>query len=110
MHKAKNVLAKVREKFRTITADNGTEFHSYERIESATGVTFYFATPHHAVAHGRGQRGTTSDFGYIKPSNGGTTLAPTVSNCVSGGVWDGSAQAAKTTVGPCNSGDGLNEF
>ena len=53
---------------------------------------------------------TTSDFGYIKPSNGGTSLAPTVSNCVSGGVWDGSAQAAKTTVGPCNSGDGLNEF
>ena len=52
MHKAKNVLAKVREKFRTITADNGTEFHSYERIESATGVTFYFATPHHAWERG----------------------------------------------------------
>jgi len=34
--------------FRTITADNGTEFHSYRRIEKATGVKFYFATPHHA--------------------------------------------------------------
>jgi IS30 family transposase len=35
-------------KFRTITADNGTEFHSYKVIERATGVKFYFATPHHA--------------------------------------------------------------
>jgi len=32
----------------TITADNGTEFHSYAQIEDATGVVFYFATPHHA--------------------------------------------------------------
>ena len=35
-------------KFKTITADNGTEFHSYKRIERATGLEFYFATPHHA--------------------------------------------------------------
>jgi len=35
-------------RFRTITADNGTEFHSYKAIEKATGVKFYFATPHHA--------------------------------------------------------------
>ena len=27
--------------FRTITADNGTEFHSYTQIERATGVRFY---------------------------------------------------------------------
>ena len=33
---------------RTITADNGTEFHGYAAIEQATGVRFYFATPHHA--------------------------------------------------------------
>lgn len=36
----------------TITADNGTEFHSYKHIEDATGVTFYFATPHHAWERG----------------------------------------------------------
>ena len=53
---------------------------------------------------------TTSDYGYIKPSTGGTAIAPTVSSCVSGGVWDGSAQAATETVGPCNAGDGVNEF
>ena len=39
-------------KFRTITADNGTEFHSYKKIEKATGVKFYFATPHHAWERG----------------------------------------------------------
>lgn len=39
-------------KFETITSDNGTEFHSYEKIERATGVSFYFATPHHAWERG----------------------------------------------------------
>ena len=36
----------------TITADNGTEFHSYKLIEAATGVEFYFATPHHSWERG----------------------------------------------------------
>ena len=36
----------------TITADNGTEFHDYARIEQATGTTVYFATPHHAWERG----------------------------------------------------------
>jgi IS30 family transposase len=36
----------------TITADNGTEFHSYKQIEEATGVEFYFATPHHSWERG----------------------------------------------------------
>ena len=38
--------------FKTITVDNGTEFHGYERIERATGVTFYFATPYHSWERG----------------------------------------------------------
>jgi IS30 family transposase len=33
-------------KFRTITLDNGTEFHDYERVEKERGVKFYFATPY----------------------------------------------------------------
>lgn len=40
------------ELFRTITADNGTEFHSYRDIERATGVTIYFATPYHSWERG----------------------------------------------------------
>jgi IS30 family transposase len=38
--------------FKTITVDNGTEFHGYEEIERATGVTFYFANPYHAWERG----------------------------------------------------------
>ena len=36
----------------TVTADNGTEFHSYAEIEAATGARFYFATPHHSWERG----------------------------------------------------------
>jgi IS30 family transposase len=36
----------------TITADNGTEFHGYKLIESASGVRFYFANPHHSWERG----------------------------------------------------------
>ena len=39
-------------KVRTVSADNGTEFHSYRIVEDATGVRFYFATPHHAWERG----------------------------------------------------------
>jgi transposase, IS30 family len=38
--------------FKTITADNGTEFHGYEGIERATRVRFYFATPYHSWERG----------------------------------------------------------
>jgi transposase, IS30 family len=38
--------------FKTITADNGTEFHDYKTIERCTAAKFYFATPHHPWARG----------------------------------------------------------
>lgn len=37
---------------RTITVDNGTEFHEYAALEQATATRFYFATPHHAWERG----------------------------------------------------------
>jgi len=37
---------------RTITVDNGTEFHGYKAIEAATGSRFYFATPYHSWERG----------------------------------------------------------
>lgn len=37
---------------RTITLDNGTEFHDYERVERTAGVKFYFATPYHSWERG----------------------------------------------------------
>jgi IS30 family transposase len=38
--------------FKTITVDNGTEFHGYRDIERATDTTFYFATPYHSWERG----------------------------------------------------------
>lgn len=37
---------------RTITLDNGTEFHDYESVERLHGVKFYFATPYHSWERG----------------------------------------------------------
>ena len=38
--------------FKSITVDNGTEFHGYRDVERATGTTFYFATPYHSWERG----------------------------------------------------------
>ena len=37
---------------RTITLDNGTEFHDYKSVERQLGVKFYFATPYHSWERG----------------------------------------------------------
>jgi transposase, IS30 family len=41
-----------RQRVKTITADNGTEFHNYRELESILGTKVYFATPHHAWERG----------------------------------------------------------
>ena len=46
------LIARHPRRVRTVTADNGTEFHSYAEIEAATGAVFYFATPHHSWERG----------------------------------------------------------
>lgn len=46
------LLAQHPGRVRTITADNGTEFHWYEQIEAVHPVRFYFATPHHSWERG----------------------------------------------------------
>jgi IS30 family transposase len=46
------LLPRERRPVRTITADNGTEFHSYAKIEQRIQARFYFATPHHAWERG----------------------------------------------------------
>jgi transposase, IS30 family len=38
--------------FKTITADNGTEFHSFAEVEARTGVPIYFARPYHSWERG----------------------------------------------------------
>jgi transposase, IS30 family len=49
------LIARYKNRFRTITVDNGTEFHSYENLEKATGTRFYFATPYHSWERGSGE-------------------------------------------------------
>lgn len=38
--------------YKTITSDNGTEFHQYKKIEAVTDVKFYFARPYHSWERG----------------------------------------------------------
>ena len=38
--------------FKTITADNGTEFHGYAKIEARWNIKFFFCTPYHSWERG----------------------------------------------------------
>lgn len=56
---AKNVTAACiraiqdhRDKVESITFDNGTEFHSYKKLESRFSLACYFATPYHSWERG----------------------------------------------------------
>src|SRR2546430_7818719 len=51
-HSLLQIISEQPHLFRTITVDNGTEFHAYEQIERLTGVRFYFATPYHSWERG----------------------------------------------------------
>src|SRR5450432_960374 len=46
------LLARHPGRMRSITADNGTEFHWYGAVEAKSAVKFYFATPHHSWERG----------------------------------------------------------
>jgi len=50
--RAQRLIAAQPHVVRTITVDNGTEFHEYAQLEQATATRFYFATPHHAWERG----------------------------------------------------------
>lgn len=39
-------------RFRTITADNGCEFHGYAEVEDSHAIKFYFAPPYHSWERG----------------------------------------------------------
>jgi transposase, IS30 family len=46
------VMRRLRGQFHTLTLDNGTEFHDYEKLERRFGVKCYFATPYHSWERG----------------------------------------------------------
>lgn len=46
-------IRKLRSWFKTITLDNGTEFHGFQEVEQCfRGLKFYFATPYHSWERG----------------------------------------------------------
>ena len=47
-----SLLTGEKDRVLTITADNGSEFHSYKRIERSLDTKVYFATPHHSWERG----------------------------------------------------------
>jgi IS30 family transposase len=54
---AKRAISRHKDKFITLTLDNGTEFHNFKQIETASSVICYFATPYHAW-----ERGSNENF------------------------------------------------
>ena len=52
MRAMKMLAQRHRNVFRTITADNGCEFHGYREIEEEISTCFYFAAPHHSWERG----------------------------------------------------------
>lgn len=50
--KTKMLIRRDPRAFKTITADNGTEFNRYKIIEKESNVLFYFANPYHSWERG----------------------------------------------------------
>ena len=48
----RRAISRQRKLFKTITLDNGTEFHGYEEVERKSKVPIYFATPYHSWERG----------------------------------------------------------
>ena len=71
------LISRYPEAFRTITADNGTEFHGYRVLEALAGVPFYFATPHHSWERGTNEN-TNGLLRQYLPK--GTSLASLTQN------------------------------
>lgn len=49
---ATQLLRPLRHAVKTITFDNGTEFHGYKALEESLRITVYFAHPHHSWERG----------------------------------------------------------
>ena len=55
-HRAHQLIHTQPRRVRTLTVDNGTEFHSYAALERRVATRFYFATPHHAWERGTNEK------------------------------------------------------
>lgn len=62
-----------KDRVKTITADNGCEFHNYKDLEKALDTKVYFATPHHAWERGTNENTNGLIRQYLPK---GTNLSP----------------------------------
>jgi IS30 family transposase len=51
LERTTEILPREPHPIRTITADNGTEFHIYKEREVRLGAQVFFATPHHSFSY-----------------------------------------------------------
>jgi IS30 family transposase len=50
--RAEHLIKRQPRRVRTVTLDNGTEFHGYKALEARVATRCYFATPHHSWERG----------------------------------------------------------
>lgn len=72
--------------FKTITADNGTEFHSFREVEEATGVPFYFATPYHSWERGTNENTNGLIRQYLPKRTSMRTVTQARCNAIAGAL------------------------
>jgi IS30 family transposase len=80
--RATHLIRHQRRPVRTITADNGTEFHGYAALERRTGTRFYFATPHHAWERGTNENTNGLLRQYLPKGQSMAALTQHDCNCI----------------------------
>ena len=68
--------------FQTITADNGTEFHHYQRIEARTTALFYFARPYHSWERGTNENANGLIRQYLPKGTSMAALSQSQCNAI----------------------------
>jgi IS30 family transposase len=77
-----DLISTHRDLFRTITADNGTEFHGFADIERSTGVPIYFANPYHSWERGTNENTNGLIRQYLPKRTSMRTLTQTACDTI----------------------------
>lgn len=75
-----------RQLFRTITVDNGPEFHGYKQVEAATGVKIYFANPYASWERGTNENTNGLIRQYIPKRTSMKRLTQEQGNAIAGAL------------------------
>jgi len=74
--------------FSTLTLDNGTEFHSYKKLEERFPVTCYFATPYHSWERGSNENTNGLIRQYIPKKANMEEVTPSFCTWIAGKLND----------------------